>query len=496
MVISQLLKAIFLRAEVAEHLRTPFAIFCDEFQLFSTPDFAKVFSQTGKYRLMPAVGHQERVGQFKPNDPNRGATLAAALKMLFRTSVPDSQEIAPELAKDSPTETKRERLLVISQNPVEDILRGHANPTIQGFVREYLRSLSHRLEDTEAAKEGERIRRQQYLDGARLSQSVAQLYKEDLRNPASWRFGAVMSALNSVIKLQQRAQGQNRKLLELFKSTQALRQLMRNLDSFLTAIMEGRITKGQEAYARFLRELLSVFFPISPPLALYIALEYGDSRLTRGIHFEIARRSGLYREDVARLLSQAEERTQQKRRELQEHYRVEDEQSKRSEIKSFSNKLQSKQAETRKKIEEIIPGYRGKPKRFLLDINAIFMLFVWLESDHRLSHHPLSIQRCALYCSIGETRRSRQGPWDVETLIANIAKEFKRDPLCYEYLRYMSYEYRSKLFSFLRTYKDALLSCLRFLMWRNTTTAGRTFGVHTDGRIQTCACLIFRKLTC
>jgi hypothetical protein len=54
LVISQLLKAIFLRAEVSEHLRTPFAIYCDEFQMFATPDFAKLFTQTGKYRIMPA----------------------------------------------------------------------------------------------------------------------------------------------------------------------------------------------------------------------------------------------------------------------------------------------------------------------------------------------------------------------------------------------------------------------------------------------------------
>ena len=247
---------------------------------------------------MPAVAHQDRVGQFQPNDPNRGATMVALFKVIFSASVPDSKEIAPELAKDSPTETKRERVLVISQNPVEDILRGHANATVQRFVTEYLRSLSHRLEDTEAAKEGERIKRQQYLDGARLNQSVAQLYKEDLTNSASWRFYAVKAVLESVVEMQQKAQGQNRKLLELFHSTQALRQLMRNLDSFLTAIMEGRIAKGQEAYARFLRELLSVFFPISPPLALYIALEYGDSSVSREIPFELARRHGLYREEV------------------------------------------------------------------------------------------------------------------------------------------------------------------------------------------------------
>jgi hypothetical protein len=201
-----------------------------------------------------------------------------------------------------------------------------------------LRSLSHRLEDTEAAKEGERIRRQQYLDRAALSRARAQKYKDDLTNSAPWRFGAVRASQSSVVALLQRAHGQDAKLLALFQSTQALRQVMRNLDDFLTAIMEGRIVKGQEAYARFLLEHLSAFFPISPPLALYIALEYGDSSMSRGISFELARRHRLYRSEVEPLLNQAEERTNQRRRELQEQHRTEDEESKRVEIEGYRHK--------------------------------------------------------------------------------------------------------------------------------------------------------------
>ena len=383
LVISQLLKAIFLRAEVSEHLRTPFAIFCDEFQMFATPDFAKLFTQTGKYRVMPAVAHQDRVGQFQPNDPNRGATMVALLKVIFSASVPDSKEVAPELAKDSPTETKRERVLVISRNPVEDILRGHANATVQRFVTEYFRSLSHRLEDTEAGKEYERIQRQQYLDGARLNQSVAQLYKEDLTNSASWRFYAVKAVLESVVELQQKAAGQNRKLLELFHSTQALRQLMRNLDSFLTAIMEGGITKGQEAYARFLRELLSVFFPISLPLALYIVLEYGDYSMSREIPFELARRHGLYRSEVVAL----EERTNRERREYMEGEYARVERECANENRRRREKFLKEKASLRERVELRLfhdqGGFRGRPIVAWYP-NQLYRTFVWLECCPRL----------------------------------------------------------------------------------------------------------------
>ena len=169
LVISQLLKAIFLRADVSEHLRTPFAIYCDEFQMFATPDFAKLFTQTGKYRIMPAVAHQDRVGQFKPDDPNRGATLVALHKVLFSTSVPDSKEIAPELAKDSPTEIKLQKQMVISHDPFADLLRGHKNPDIHRFIENYLRPLQFRLEDTRDDIEEERLLRLAILDEAALS---------------------------------------------------------------------------------------------------------------------------------------------------------------------------------------------------------------------------------------------------------------------------------------------------------------------------------------
>ena len=103
--ISQLLNAAYAREELPETDRRPFALYCDEFQNFATPDFAKLFTETGKHRVMPAVAHQVRVGQLRPNDPNRGATLAAAGKALFRLSVLDSAELAPGVAKLSPTET-------------------------------------------------------------------------------------------------------------------------------------------------------------------------------------------------------------------------------------------------------------------------------------------------------------------------------------------------------------------------------------------------------
>ena len=49
-VISELLYEIFERAErIGKDDMPYFGIYCDEFQEFATPDFAKLFTQTGKF---------------------------------------------------------------------------------------------------------------------------------------------------------------------------------------------------------------------------------------------------------------------------------------------------------------------------------------------------------------------------------------------------------------------------------------------------------------
>jgi hypothetical protein len=157
LIISQLLKAVWLRQEMPEEERGLFALYCDEFQHFATPDFAKLFTQTGKFRIMPTVAHQERLGQFKPQDPNRGATLAAPNKVLFSLSVADSKELVPEFASAPPTEVKHEPELIISEEPVVELLRGHKNPEIRAFVNRYLRPLHEDKEDIRDDMEFQRL---------------------------------------------------------------------------------------------------------------------------------------------------------------------------------------------------------------------------------------------------------------------------------------------------------------------------------------------------
>jgi hypothetical protein len=210
LIISQLLKAVWLRQEMPEQERGLFALYCDEFQHFATPDFAKLFTQTGKFRIMPTVAHQERLGQFKPFDPNRGATLAAPNKVLFSLAVADSRELSPEFAKPPPTETRQERELIISQEPVAELLRGHIHPYIRAFVNCYLRPLSEKQEDARDDMEGEKLIRDDLRDQAALERLDAQL--EGLNRRAS-DYGLIRKALQNAAYSIEQARVQTGRLI-------------------------------------------------------------------------------------------------------------------------------------------------------------------------------------------------------------------------------------------------------------------------------------------
>jgi hypothetical protein len=99
MLLSEVLHAAFERDKLAETERPYFGIYCDEFQEFASPDFARLFTQTGKYGVMPVVAHQTRLGQFKPGDPNQGATLAAPNKVVFTLSSYDAGDLSRDFAR-------------------------------------------------------------------------------------------------------------------------------------------------------------------------------------------------------------------------------------------------------------------------------------------------------------------------------------------------------------------------------------------------------------
>ena len=301
LVISQLLKTIFLRAEISEHLRTPFAIYCDEFQTFATPDFAKLFTQTGKFQIMPTVAHQERLGQFKLEDPNRGATLAAPNKVLFSLAVHDGEELAPEFAKEpTTTETRFEPVLVISQEPMWDLLRhGHANPRIQQFFYRFIRRFREYLDSLKVRMEKEKLQLMGIQAVTTSLRDTGALARVDeawgrLGNDAT-SYGSRMDALSqagaaleSVASISSRAQEHVTELKILYGYYTHTLEQIHTIDQFFTAVMEGRLTplSGKEQCAEFFIALVGSGYVKTAYISvmrLYLSLRFGDSTKPRAI---------------------------------------------------------------------------------------------------------------------------------------------------------------------------------------------------------------------
>ena len=288
MLVSNLVHAVFDREKQPEADRRHFCIFVDEFEKFaSSEDFAILFTQARKYAVATTIAHQERYGQFADNKRIAGATLTAVHKVFLQLTSPDAREVAPEVAKDSPTETRQERHLGISLEPFADLLRGHKHPDIQRFVQKYLRPLQHRLEDTKEDIEFERLLRLALLDEAALSR-VDERYEAMHAAMARGRAIPVSNeALHHTEQVLEQVQEQTERLIHLHEIARGLRLSIRSLNSFLTAIMEGKITPepGNELFSHFLLAFVPKFVSLSEQAAhlvsLYISLRYGNPRLPR-----------------------------------------------------------------------------------------------------------------------------------------------------------------------------------------------------------------------
>lgn len=386
MILSEMLYAAFERDKILKKDRRYFALYCDEFQNFATPDFAKLFTQTGKFKIMPMVAHQERMGQFKPDDSNRGATLAAPIKIFFRLSVHDSSELAPVVAKTPPTETKREQELVISQDPVTYLLqRGHKNSDIREFVNRVLRPAVEQREDIKEDMEYEKLIRDQFRDMAGIKRIDAQI--EGL--PYDWgrrNYDAVEGALEAAWRLQRGALEQSSKILTLFIRSRGLRQTERVLNHFLTAVMEGRVARGQKDYSQFLIDLVQSSSLVPQEymrvLELYIFLLYGDPKEPRTIPFAFAQAHGILTQAVTKLQQDAEENL---KREKEEFVKRERENYREKCRKWLADKKEEKQKRTEAVLKDLreLSEWRiwdlvGGGGRYFLEHNILSMLKVYI----------------------------------------------------------------------------------------------------------------------
>jgi hypothetical protein len=137
-VFNELLHAVRNRPE--QHRSRQFNIFVDEMHNFvSSDDLSFLITEGRKFGVSFTGAHQERYGQLADNQKIAGATLATINKIFFQLSVPDAQEVAAEVADSPPVEYRRERAIVISKEPVWELLNiGHINPRVQELAQEFL----------------------------------------------------------------------------------------------------------------------------------------------------------------------------------------------------------------------------------------------------------------------------------------------------------------------------------------------------------------------
>lgn len=273
--------------------RDQFCIVVDEFQNFVTDDFAKLINEARKYGIATTIAHQERYGQLLENRKILGATSATANKVIFQCAYEDARELAPEFANAPPAETIEEQGLVISQNPVFDLLRGHASSDIRAFTDRLIRPVKERLEDIHGESEAERLIRTELLD-------TSNLFRLDERTEGIGRpreISGMRASLEGAGRAIIAAKGQVDKLKELTEESMMLRTLMRVMNRLFIAVMEGTAMPGQEVFSDFLVKI-SETYKVDPSnkqiLRLYIGFAYGDRTKERVLPFNFAKRHGFF----------------------------------------------------------------------------------------------------------------------------------------------------------------------------------------------------------
>jgi hypothetical protein len=497
--VSELLQAVRARGELPPEERHQFCIFVDEFQNFvSSEDFAALINEGRKFAVATTIAHQERYGQLAGNRALLGATAAAANKVYFQLASEDARELALDFARTPPTEPRLEPQLVISQNPISDLLRGHANPQIRGFVTRYLRPLQERLEDIKADMDEERLFRDDQRDLAALDRVEGQM--EALRyggNP----YAALQRVMSSLLF----ARAKTAHLFRLHQSAKELRSVIRGLNRFLSAIMEGNITHGQEQFSQFLigitrvREFSLVPEQYASVLELYISLQYGDPATPQAIPFNLAQSRGLFSREVMALKSQALSTTEHERLTFRATFIAEEDQHrawwrksrKETAARDRLRAMKGQIALMNRRFVDIRDGQTGtrhedmicREDRLWYPPN-IYTWFIWLSCYPNIEKLLISY-RTAQFTPSWKFLLSETGlyPWSEGQAAAIIGKlsdslrTVDRRQYQYgteQYMEYMSRRVIANLKEFLHCYQEgalvmlALLDCAGKGGWRST----------------------------
>jgi len=144
-IIALFLNAAYSRADLPLEKRKQFNLYADEFQRFATEDFAILFTEARKFGIALTVAHQMRE---QLDRQNRSATVNVANLVVFKVSSPDADELAGEFdCTPPPAEPRREAVQVVTQKPVEQLLRyGHKDEAVKNFFVNYLQRISNNID--------------------------------------------------------------------------------------------------------------------------------------------------------------------------------------------------------------------------------------------------------------------------------------------------------------------------------------------------------------
>ena len=376
--ISELLHAVRNRDKLPEEKRTQFCIFIDEFHNFaSSNDMGTLVTEGRKFGVACTFAHVERFGQLAHNQKLLGATLATASKVFFQLIVPDAIEMAPEISASPPHDIKLERELVISQNPVFDLMRGHIDPEIRQFVNKYLRYMHEQEEDIKQQMQWERLQRLDFLDESALDRlDVQMLGGHSLDYRTEDQRARLLSHARNAVTL---AQAQTENLMLLYGRHESIRLSLRFFNRFLTALMENRVAPGQEEFYAFLidrvRDSATIPKKILPIVELYMLLLYGDATLTRSIPIDFANANRLFTNEIATLTANVQEQTTRIKQEFKDQYF----QQKWNDYKRSCAKWLKEAADKSEITSRNVEVHRKKTRNYELTPPKIYFAFLWLK---------------------------------------------------------------------------------------------------------------------
>ena len=313
--LSELLYAVQARQYLSASRRKHFSIYVDEVQHFAqSDDFATLFTEARKYGIATTIAHQDRFGQLAHNKEMAGATLQAANLICFRLARHDADELAPVFAEAPPTEMRRERELVICEEPLTEMLRGHKNPRINAFIRKRLRPLHEEISDAREDIEGLRLIRMDFLDQIALERLDAQIAGMGRNSEAAAEQHRALTRAGGAITEARSVTGE---MHQHYERARSMRGSLREFNRLFTALMEGSIAPGQDPFSAFLFGRVDTGSQIPdryrPTLELYLSLRYGDPTMPRAIPFELAQTYSLCAETVNALISASDFHTTQDR---------------------------------------------------------------------------------------------------------------------------------------------------------------------------------------